>query len=148
MNYGGPPPGQQVQYVQQAPRQKKDRGCLGSCLAILCCCFVCEEGCECCADCTLLMRTTLPCVLRQWLTVIPLQAASALRIAVKRHPLQEMNTGGDAMQMMVVCGCSVHGRQRHGQDWWCKIMKRRMYALEGHDIPDDALFCVYILVIT
>ncbi|KAK4506742.1 hypothetical protein PRZ48_000475 [Zasmidium cellare] len=45
----GPPPQQPMQYYppqQQAPppRQSKDRGCLGACLATLCCCFVCEEG--------------------------------------------------------------------------------------------------------
>lgn len=61
MNYQqGPPPGQyyppqqQMGYAQGPPpqqKQKKDRGCLASCLAVLCCCFVCEEGCECCADC-------------------------------------------------------------------------------------------------
>jgi hypothetical protein len=61
MQYGAPPPQQQMYYgppqgqqqYQQAPmpKQKKDRGCLGACLAALCCCFVCEEGCECCADC-------------------------------------------------------------------------------------------------
>jgi hypothetical protein len=63
MQYGAPPPQQQMYYgppqgqpqYQQAPppqpKQKKDRGCLASCLAVLCCCFVCEEGCECCADC-------------------------------------------------------------------------------------------------
>ncbi|KAB2574005.1 hypothetical protein DBV05_g7335 [Lasiodiplodia theobromae] len=69
--YGGPPPPQQayypqqgypqgpppqMQYPQQPPqtvivKEKKDRGCLGTCLAVLCCCFVCEEGCECCAEC-------------------------------------------------------------------------------------------------
>jgi hypothetical protein len=58
MQYGAPqqqpyypPQGQQMQYQQAPPvqKQKKDRGCLGSCLAVLCCCFVCEEGCECCA---------------------------------------------------------------------------------------------------
>ncbi|KAK8436319.1 hypothetical protein IWX49DRAFT_333381 [Phyllosticta citricarpa] len=46
----------QMQYQQGPPQQvivkeKKDRGCLGTCLAVLCCCFVCEEGCECCAEC-------------------------------------------------------------------------------------------------
>lgn len=45
MGYQQPPP------QQAPPKQKKDRGCLMSCLAVLCCCFVCEEGCECCADC-------------------------------------------------------------------------------------------------
>ncbi|OJD29304.1 uncharacterized protein BKCO1_8500033, partial [Diplodia corticola] len=49
----GPPP--QMQYPQQPQtvivKEKKDRGCLGTCLAVLCCCFVCEEGCECCAEC-------------------------------------------------------------------------------------------------
>ena len=41
----GPPP---MQYQQAPPpqRQSKERGCLGSLLACLCCCFVCEEGCE------------------------------------------------------------------------------------------------------
>ncbi|KAK7622625.1 hypothetical protein IWX50DRAFT_615748 [Phyllosticta citricarpa] len=39
----------QMQYQQGPPQQvivkeKKDRGCLGTCLAVLCCCFVCEEG--------------------------------------------------------------------------------------------------------
>ncbi|KAL4942946.1 hypothetical protein BDV06DRAFT_191030 [Aspergillus oleicola] len=42
---------QQMVYQQQPPRQKKDRGCLGACLATLCCCFLCEETCECCFDC-------------------------------------------------------------------------------------------------
>ncbi|KAK7520174.1 hypothetical protein IWZ03DRAFT_372337 [Phyllosticta citriasiana] len=58
--YGQPPyggyPQQPMQYQQGPPQQvivkeKKDRGCLGTCLAVLCCCFVCEEGCECCAEC-------------------------------------------------------------------------------------------------
>lgn len=44
MQYQGPP---QTVVV----KEKKDRGCLGTCLAVLCCCFVCEEGCECCAEC-------------------------------------------------------------------------------------------------
>ncbi|KAK8236344.1 hypothetical protein IWZ00DRAFT_116986 [Phyllosticta capitalensis] len=53
--YGGYPQ-QPMQYQQGPPQQvivkeKKDRGCLGTCLAVLCCCFVCEEGCECCAEC-------------------------------------------------------------------------------------------------
>ncbi|KAA6409919.1 MAG: hypothetical protein FRX48_06532 [Lasallia pustulata] len=39
----GPPP-QQV-------RQQKSRGCIEICLATLCCCFVAEEGCDCCAEC-------------------------------------------------------------------------------------------------
>ncbi|GLA38209.1 hypothetical protein AnigIFM63309_005215 [Aspergillus niger] len=42
---------QQMQYQQQPPPQQKDRGCLGACLATLCCCFLCEESCECCFEC-------------------------------------------------------------------------------------------------
>ncbi|KAL2431011.1 hypothetical protein ABEF95_002046 [Exophiala dermatitidis] len=41
----GPPQMQaqpQTVYVQE--RRSNDRGCLGTCLAALCCCFVCEEG--------------------------------------------------------------------------------------------------------
>ncbi|KAH6692608.1 hypothetical protein F5X68DRAFT_201210 [Plectosphaerella plurivora] len=52
----GPP--QQMYYPQQGmPQQqpyreeKKDRGCLASCLAVLCCCWICGEACECCFDC-------------------------------------------------------------------------------------------------
>jgi hypothetical protein len=27
------------------------KACLGSCAAILCCCFLCDEGVDACADC-------------------------------------------------------------------------------------------------
>ncbi|RAH49701.1 uncharacterized protein BO95DRAFT_271098 [Aspergillus brunneoviolaceus CBS 621.78] len=51
----GPPPQgyapQPMQYQQQPPPQQKDRGCLGTCLATLCCLCLCEETCECCFDC-------------------------------------------------------------------------------------------------
>jgi hypothetical protein len=58
----GPPPGQyyqqgpppQMQYQQQGPPPKQSgggQGCLGACLAALCCCFVVDETCECCVDC-------------------------------------------------------------------------------------------------
>merc|ERR1711881_581597 len=48
----GPPQG--MQYGMQPPpqqKEKKDRGCLMSCLAVMCCCFLCEESCECCFEC-------------------------------------------------------------------------------------------------
>ena len=59
--YGAPPPqgyyppqGQPM-YQQQAPppppQKSGPSNCLTACLAALCCCCVCEEGCECCADC-------------------------------------------------------------------------------------------------
>ncbi|QGA21026.1 hypothetical protein EYB26_008736 [Talaromyces marneffei] len=46
--YQQPPPPQQYQQEQRGGR---DHGCLGACLATLCCCFLCEESCECCFDC-------------------------------------------------------------------------------------------------
>ncbi|POS87685.1 hypothetical protein EPUL_001860, partial [Erysiphe pulchra] len=50
--YGGAPP---MEYGQQQTKGKKSdgasKGCLAGCLAALCCCCVCEEGCEACAEC-------------------------------------------------------------------------------------------------
>merc|ERR1711939_951654 len=51
---GGYGPPQGMQYGMQPPpqqKEKKDRGCLMSCLAVMCCCFLCEESCECCFEC-------------------------------------------------------------------------------------------------
>ncbi|KAF2677804.1 hypothetical protein K458DRAFT_395608 [Lentithecium fluviatile CBS 122367] len=56
--YGSPPPPppQQMNYQPGPPPpatdrgQKKDRGCLATCLATLCCCWLCGEACECCID--------------------------------------------------------------------------------------------------
>ncbi|KAL2784650.1 hypothetical protein BJX66DRAFT_343840 [Aspergillus keveii] len=56
--YGYPPPqqGPPMQY-QQPPQtvivqeEKKDRGCLATCLATIFCCWLCGETCECCFDC-------------------------------------------------------------------------------------------------
>lgn len=40
----------QYQYQQgPPPRQSRDKGCFEACIAALCCCFVCEEGCDCVA---------------------------------------------------------------------------------------------------
>ncbi|KAL2131178.1 hypothetical protein VTI74DRAFT_5444 [Chaetomium olivicolor] len=65
----GPPPshfqqsyGQPVgqQYVpqpqviyQQAPppKEEKSHGCLYTCIAAMCCCWLCGETCECCLEC-------------------------------------------------------------------------------------------------
>ncbi|KAF5984444.1 cysteine-rich transmembrane CYSTM domain-containing protein [Fusarium coicis] len=60
--YGYPPP--QGQYApqpyppqpyQQAPpppqQEEKSHGCLYTCLATLCCCWLCGETCECCLEC-------------------------------------------------------------------------------------------------
>ncbi|KAE8141399.1 hypothetical protein BDV38DRAFT_279300 [Aspergillus pseudotamarii] len=45
------PPPQPMQYQQPPPQEeKKDRGCLTACLMAMCCCFLCEETCECCID--------------------------------------------------------------------------------------------------
>ncbi|KAF5854764.1 hypothetical protein ETB97_011803 [Aspergillus alliaceus] len=46
------PPPQPMQYQQPPPQEeKKDRGCLTACLMAMCCCFLCEETCECCIEC-------------------------------------------------------------------------------------------------
>lgn len=50
MQYNQAPYQPQATYAQQPPRQSREKGCLEACLATLCCCFVCEEGCECFAD--------------------------------------------------------------------------------------------------
>ncbi|KAL2838947.1 hypothetical protein BJX68DRAFT_248369 [Aspergillus pseudodeflectus] len=49
MAYAPPPPGQ----GQMPPKQpeKKSGNCCKACLATLLCCFICEEGGECCLDC-------------------------------------------------------------------------------------------------
>ncbi|KAF7629711.1 hypothetical protein AFLA_013419 [Aspergillus flavus NRRL3357] len=45
------PPPQPMQYQQPPPQEeKKDRGCLTACLMAMCCCFLCEETCECCIE--------------------------------------------------------------------------------------------------
>ncbi|OJJ95597.1 hypothetical protein ASPACDRAFT_47487 [Aspergillus aculeatus ATCC 16872] len=45
------PPPQQMQYAPpQEQSQSKDRGCLTTCLLTMCCCFLCEEACECCFE--------------------------------------------------------------------------------------------------
>ncbi|KAE8354190.1 hypothetical protein BDV28DRAFT_147356 [Aspergillus coremiiformis] len=43
--YAAPPPPAMAPPPQQ--ERKKSGGCLGACLATLCCCFLCEESCEC-----------------------------------------------------------------------------------------------------
>ncbi|KAL6238994.1 hypothetical protein BDW75DRAFT_200116 [Aspergillus navahoensis] len=45
MQYQQPPP----QVIVQ--EEKKDRGCLATCLATIFCCWLCGETCECCFDC-------------------------------------------------------------------------------------------------
>ncbi|KAL4818498.1 hypothetical protein BDW67DRAFT_156692 [Aspergillus spinulosporus] len=45
MQYQQPPP----QVIVQ--EEKKDRGCLATCLATIFCCWLCGETCECCLDC-------------------------------------------------------------------------------------------------
>lgn len=94
----GPPPGgqyyppqQQMGYQQPPPqqpppKQKKDRGCLMSCLAVMCCCFLCEEGCECCAECCeVSIHPTIFYLVRGGLL---LTSSSARKTAAREHELQ------------------------------------------------------------
>ncbi|KAJ4114787.1 hypothetical protein NW768_011341 [Fusarium equiseti] len=52
---GYPPQGypQQPMQYQQAPppQEEKSHGCLYTCIATLCCCWLCGETCECCLEC-------------------------------------------------------------------------------------------------
>nr|RBQ98548.1 hypothetical protein FVER53263_03602 [Fusarium verticillioides] len=49
-----PYPPQPMQYQQAPPppqQEEKSHGCLYTCLATLCCCWLCGETCECCLEC-------------------------------------------------------------------------------------------------
>lgn len=49
------PPQQPMQPMgyQQAPeaKEEKSHGCLYTCIAAMCCCWLCGETCECCLEC-------------------------------------------------------------------------------------------------
>ncbi|KAK1753037.1 hypothetical protein QBC47DRAFT_404397 [Echria macrotheca] len=48
---GYPPPTQQMNYQPQPQKEEKSHGCLYSCIAAMCCCWLCGETCECCLEC-------------------------------------------------------------------------------------------------